>query len=838
MRTKHYFTALALPLVFAACSNDDLDVNNTPELNGPKLSENFSFTADIIGQDADTRIGFEDGINKAFSWLPQYANEDNGAKTADELIGVCLIGGVDEISNPSGKVFTNYPFKLKGWMNPEGGIESVDVPASVGAGNTTLAAWRNAQSDQWLKDPEGMTKGNFVTCTTPSPTLMAGDYVIYYPHDAEFNSIKQLPIANYNSVQTAATVTKDGDYAHIPSTVFAVSEKTTLAPGTETSSFKLYFMNYLLGFKMYKGEGELTKSIKRIIVEVKDGTQFPTEGTVNALNHSFVASTENTTESLVLTLGTGSGVSIADGTEVAPYLTAMTMLPVNLSGKTIVIKVVPTDGTKVAIYEKNGTNFVASKYGQFSLPIVDADFNKDMDRMVFTADEFKAEAAKGGVIKLMDDVTITEMPSDVAHSLVVNGTKKLTINTVALAPTADWTFNCPVEIAAGLTTADNHAITFNGKVEVIGGNITVTTGTLNINGKGSSIAATAGDISIGDTLNVNDEITIGKSITLAANKAAANLNADGIVMAGATSGTATGALNINANVINNKLLNVANMKLTIAAGKTLTVDAGRVPAASTATLEGIAANTVVLNGTLDVVKGEVTSTNLEVPGKLIIGTGSKFTNSTTDSTLKLIGTGEIVNNGTFTNEGTVMVNDATATFNNVGDFENGRSVVLLGQLNNAATDKFVNTASGSVSGKANFNGTYTIEVEVMTSSEFALANSDTKCGLIRLTGATTSTAAISTEKAIELGTGSSLDASAGPITFGDLTVTGNNVTTTGNVNVTNDVTINKSAKLTVSGGVLAVTGKVINNGTFAISSGRATCSGIAGTGTWTNYPEW
>ena len=458
--------------------------------------------------------------------------------------------------------------------------------------------------------------------------------------------------------------------------------------------------------------------------------------------------------------------------------------------------------------------------------------------MVFTADEFKAEAAKGGVIKLMDDVTITEMPSDVAHSLVVNGTKKLTINTVALAPTADWTFNCPVEIAAGLTTADNHAITFNGKVEVIGGNITVTTGTLNINGKGSSIAATAGDISIGDTLNVNDEITIGKSITLAANKAAANLNADGIVMAGATSGTATGALNINANVINNKLLNVANMKLTIAAGKTLTVDAGRVPAASTATLEGIAANTVVLNGTLDVVKGEVTSTNLEVPGKLIIGTGSKFTNSTTDSTLKLIGTGEIVNNGTFTNEGTVMVNDATATFNNVGDFENGRSVVLLGQLNNAATDKFVNTASGSVSGKANFNGTYTIEVEVMTSSEFALANSDTKCGLIRLTGATTSTAAISTEKAIELGTGSSLDASAGPITFGDLTVTGNNVTTTGNVNVTNDVTINKSAKLTVSGGVLAVTGKVINNGTFAISSCRATCSGIAGTGTGTNYPEW
>ena len=167
-------------------------------------------------------------------------------------------------------------------------------------------------------------------------------------------------------------------------------------------------MNYLLGFKMYKGEGELTKSIKRIIVEVKDGTQFPTEGTVNALNHSFVASTENTTESLVLTLGTGSGVSIADGTEVAPYLTAMTMLPVNLSGKTIVIKVVPTDGTKVAIYEKNGTNFVASKYGQFSLPIVDADFNKDMDRMVFTADEFKAEAAKGGVIKLMDDVTINE----------------------------------------------------------------------------------------------------------------------------------------------------------------------------------------------------------------------------------------------------------------------------------------------------------------------------------------------------------------------------------------------------------------------------------------------
>lgn len=64
MRTKHFLTALCLPLAFAACTNDDF-VNESNTLEGREMID-VVLTATKSSYGADTKMSIDD--KNQFMW--------------------------------------------------------------------------------------------------------------------------------------------------------------------------------------------------------------------------------------------------------------------------------------------------------------------------------------------------------------------------------------------------------------------------------------------------------------------------------------------------------------------------------------------------------------------------------------------------------------------------------------------------------------------------------------------------------------------------------------------------------------------------------------------------
>lgn len=77
MRTKHLLTAIVLPALFAACTNDELAgiSQNTESVNGRKLAGDVTLSFDL-GENANTRLAYAGG---KYTW------------EADDQIGACLM---------------------------------------------------------------------------------------------------------------------------------------------------------------------------------------------------------------------------------------------------------------------------------------------------------------------------------------------------------------------------------------------------------------------------------------------------------------------------------------------------------------------------------------------------------------------------------------------------------------------------------------------------------------------------------------------------------------------------------------------------------------------------
>ena len=79
MRTKHLLTAMVLPALFAACTNEELDVvNNVESMEGRAVVENVTFT---VGETADSRLVY---------------GKDGYTFEAGDQLGACLM---DEITD-------------------------------------------------------------------------------------------------------------------------------------------------------------------------------------------------------------------------------------------------------------------------------------------------------------------------------------------------------------------------------------------------------------------------------------------------------------------------------------------------------------------------------------------------------------------------------------------------------------------------------------------------------------------------------------------------------------------------------------------------------------------
>lgn len=355
MKTRHLFVAMALPALFAACSQDEF-VNENKFEGTPQLAAGFKLTAEKV-MDAQTRGGWiENGSGEyEYKW-------DIKTTPTSEILGLCWTGKVGDVAyteQTSKKLFTNYEFSATAGSDDLTEEGELDNPVEVGNGSASYY--------------------KYATFDTEASSLFAGEYVVYYPYNASFNEIGNIKATVKNKFEATAA---NKQYEEAGKDMFMMSGRTPMEGGQKAGLFKLNPKSTLLQLNLQLNTGESPLNVDKIILF--DNTGLANEMLYNADGNVVENSvkTEYKTITGEYVAGTGIEISAAKAT---PFV--IPMLTVDLK-ETTVIYLHKKDG---AWAKKEFTKPYEMKIGVMPLSIgglKDADFNLDL---VTDADELKAK---------------------------------------------------------------------------------------------------------------------------------------------------------------------------------------------------------------------------------------------------------------------------------------------------------------------------------------------------------------------------------------------------------------------------------------------------------------
>lgn len=294
---KYLLGALALPLAFAACTNDDFESINNNEsqaLNGEtiELPENFA----LVGakQNADTRAGM---INRHIGWFPVAENLD-ATTILDEKnwdhIGLAWAG-----TSNDGKVYTNYDFTHYGWLyngetepNYDKCNDNVLTNGVWFTGNATPTdQFKNAQgnvTDFWDSSNNiykfnesafqtanvGENRGLF---RTSFGTIFGGNYLVYYPYNPDLKDIDYLKaispsrFTNANNKVVSINATYNGDYMSALAPELFNIGRTSIEGGTQAAEFELHQLSGMIGVDVRNESGVAINNITSVALYAKKG---------------------------------------------------------------------------------------------------------------------------------------------------------------------------------------------------------------------------------------------------------------------------------------------------------------------------------------------------------------------------------------------------------------------------------------------------------------------------------------------------------------------------------------------------------------------------------------
>lgn len=272
MKTKSLLTALALPLIFGACSNDEfLATTEQPAQNGDLVEVGPNFViAGVKGDDAATRGQWVESDNQLnFLWIPK----QNTSEAILDKIGICWIGNA-----ASDNVYTNYEFIHNGWLAKDETAAKVDpcdgyITNGYNFYNVSYSSGNLKNDDSSNSDEFGIigsiTEGKYINIATvntennkagdynlasaffrtSAQTLFKGSYIAYSPFNAEF--VESGPVvatspATFNVNLTSATT----KYAHLGDAMFAYGYAPNLVGGQMASAFSFKNLSGLIRVRL------------------------------------------------------------------------------------------------------------------------------------------------------------------------------------------------------------------------------------------------------------------------------------------------------------------------------------------------------------------------------------------------------------------------------------------------------------------------------------------------------------------------------------------------------------------------------------------------------------
>lgn len=382
MKTKVLLGALAFPLVFAACADDEFAVNNAgqqPGLEGDviELPENFALTG-AKGEDAaSTRAG---QINNRLGWLPVLNNDvnDDQSMTMDDLlkqenwdnIGLAWLNKVED-----GQVYTNYKFTHYGWL-ASGAKGVITDPCNDNV--MTNATWFNKdkqQFEKWDANSEVLTQVSAFENTgayafgenefrtagvdanrglfqTDLATVFGGNYLVYYPFNEDMKDAGYLrAISDTKFVDAYSTNIYDNSrFMKKLSPKHFMVGRTSITGGTQSSEFTLKRLTGAISLYLYNRGAEI-KNIKSVVLYANNDSFYTSvqldASKINGEDIKTVdglyvnsANTDATETSKILISEASTSINIPGRTYSNPGCAIFTFvaLPVSLNGYTVVVQ--------------------------------------------------------------------------------------------------------------------------------------------------------------------------------------------------------------------------------------------------------------------------------------------------------------------------------------------------------------------------------------------------------------------------------------------------------------------------------------------------------------------
>lgn len=473
MKTKLFLSALALPLVFGACSNDELISTDTPAQKGDlvEVGPNFVISATKGGKNDATRAVWEkEGNSLNFLWKP-IAPAADGPAILDR-IGLCWVGNA-----ASDVVYTNYEFVHAGWLAKEEMKAEVDpctglVKNGYNFGEVTYATTgskfvntdSNGADDDILATAnlsfdENGSYVNFASTNTnnkvgdynlrsaffktSAQTLFGGNYIAYSPFNKDFKDQGHIQ-ATSPVVFDVNLTSDDTKFAHLGEAMFAYGYAPNLVGGTSASDFSF---NNLSGLIRVRVTGDMQQVEAVALVDANSNfvkkVGLDAQKIIGGVKGTglYVASEKETIN--ILTANVTGGTAGTAGSTNDVYFSA-------LPTTTGALKVVLYNGTKSAVFDAAAIEVKEGALVNIDVTVTAADFNKNVaiteDAL---ADMIAAEVSPItllGDLKLTDDLEIDKAVTIEGGKIIVPRAKGSNPNDqIVLSVTANATVNSAIE---------------------------------------------------------------------------------------------------------------------------------------------------------------------------------------------------------------------------------------------------------------------------------------------------------------------------------------------------------------------------------------------------------
>lgn len=549
MKSKKLLLALALPMAFAACSNEELIENGTAPSNNNLVELGDNFVLSVQGAAGTTRGVWEVDGNLKWSWIPEILAGGTGANSmlgalsvATDEIGLCWTGELpDGTGSINSNVYTNYQFLHDGWLaEGEDAVEFDNCTQALKNGalysNINVGSLNNGSAlseiKAQLKDASNYVNGqplnlNTGIFKTSNKAIFGGSYIAYYPYNENFVDAGSLPVVSkvvFDNVEEGNV-----SAAHVAKNSVLVGYAKNLIGGSQASKFSMDPLSGIISLQI-KGT---SKVIEKIALWSEDGFVTSVNLDASKIKNNgaaagealYVSGSKQTNATIVADLK--NNVTLSDAVAKKFYFP---VLPTTVNNLKVVLY---ASDNSVAVIEAGNYTIGAAEGVKVAVNAKATDFVANA-KVAVDNDSFKAAIANEGTAKdpikvtVIGDITLTADATIPAY-VTVEGDKIIVPEgkTLTLADNSTIKSDVVVEgkgccsaagVKGGILSVEG--ATISGNVTVEAGEATpVAAGTINFTNSGAIVAntavietvgqvnfaATAKDVVINGTLTLSED---------------------------------------------------------------------------------------------------------------------------------------------------------------------------------------------------------------------------------------------------------------------------------------------------------------------------------------------